>query len=50
MAIEYAQKNFEFLCLYGFRHISKVIHISSSVVWGHITEVGLRESIMLLKG
>lgn len=34
MAIEYAQKNFEFHCLYGFRHISKVTHISSSGVLG----------------
>lgn len=32
MAIEYAQKNFEFLCLCDFRHIYKVTHISSSGV------------------
>ena len=44
MAIEYAQKNFEFPSLYDFRHISKVIHISSNVVYGGITEVCLRES------
>lgn len=38
------RKNFEFLCLYGFRHISKVIHISSSVVWG-IHHRGLFERV-----
>ena len=39
MAIEYVQKNFEFLYLYDFLHISKVIHISSSVVLGDVSSM-----------
>lgn len=50
MAIKYAQKSFEFFCLYDFSAYLQCNTYYQAVYWGHMTEVCSREPIMLLTG